>query len=305
MLSILRPLFLLIMTLMPVCLQAQSLQQFDSRPFNAGARAASLGEAYTAETEDASALYWNPASLAFIPAPAIVAAFAMDWDRQSSSNSAGMPFQIADNQRVVIGLSSTLFGHPWLHPNFVDGGIDLGYANRIAPTLSVGLLTKIRDGGTVGSSLWTASAAIGVLYYPSPGISYGLAFRDIGSDVIYSYDNTHGYLSYEKNLPRSMTIGSAFHFPSTSDHPYVNISMDSELLFGPSRFRNKGGIEIQPWSYLALRIGGLTSDSGNVLRMGIGFQFGSFQIDYVVSPGPKTAQFHEISFALPLRRSQD
>jgi hypothetical protein len=198
-----------------------------------------------------------------------------------------------------------LFGQQWSQPYFASEGADIGYANRITPTLSVGMLTRIRYSSIAGSSLWSASAAIGLQYYPSPGISYGLVFKDIGSGVVYSYEGAKSLLSYEMNLPRSLTIGSTFHFPSMAEHPYVSLSMDCELLLGPSQFINKGGIEIEPWRFLALRIGGLTSNAGNILRFGIGLLFSSIQVDYAVSPSLTSERFHQISVSVPFQRSQE
>ena len=54
--------------------------------FGLGARALGLGGAYTALADDTSALYWNPAGLASIPAPRVGVMYADKF-------SQGIPFQ--------------------------------------------------------------------------------------------------------------------------------------------------------------------------------------------------------------------
>jgi len=80
----------------------------------AGARASAMGNAYTSVADEASAIYWNPASLGFLPRPQLLGMYsALSLERRHSFVAYAQP-------NLIKGFS---IGAGWLHSGVgeIDG----------------------------------------------------------------------------------------------------------------------------------------------------------------------------------------
>jgi hypothetical protein len=143
---------------------------------------------------------------------------------------------------------------------------------------------------------------VGLLYYPTPGVSYGITYQTFGPGIVYQAQGNRESLAYEQQLPQSLKIGTAFRFPSNTNNPTATIMLSSELLLGEEKLRNHVGVEIWPWRQLALRIGFAGIDSTTVFRAGFGVLTQNLQFDYAYCPLSVQERYHQISFGILIGR---
>ncbi len=293
-------------------LWGQNSFQWSSRPVSFGARAAALADAYTAEVYDVSSMYWNPASLVFLERNTISVNSMMQDNSQATHTSFAVPLHFEGGLSASLGLTGSyfmrdirfkrVFGSSWDSPYFTNHGLDLGFATRLSTTVSAGVLFNVRYASISTLSLWASTAMIGLLYYPMPGVSYGITYQTFGPGIVYQAQGKRESLDYEQQLPQSLKIGTTFRFPGNTNNPTANIMLSSELLFGEEKLRNRAGIEIWPWRQLALRIGFTAIDSATVLRAGFGVTTQNLQFGYAYCPVSLQERYHQISFGILIGR---
>lgn len=177
-----------------------------------GARAAGMGYAFTAVANDATALYWNPAGIAWFNKSKANVSYA-DWFADIKYNYVGVAFPFSGNSAIglqVIGLSmgdmeeTTLESPEGTGRNFSASDLALGvtYARRMTDKVSLGLTVKM-----IHQSIWemTANAfAIdaGTTYKPSSRVTVAMNISNLGTSTRF----TGGNLTQRDPLPNDTQI---------------------------------------------------------------------------------------------------
>ena len=274
-------------------------QPLNTQPFGIGARATALGGAYISEGWDVSSMYWNPAALSFIHHRAISATVLVRESR-SLQHFVALPIQISQDQIVAIGTVGSFTGQPWMQPYFTYYGTDIGLAQKLATTVSIGALVNVRYSSLSSTSLWAAAGSLGFFYSPTPAVSYGIVYNGLGWGINYNMTGSRRYLSYEKSLQRTLQVGATLRIPGNSlRRPDVSIAMASESFLGQNEFAYKAGIEILVVEFLTARIGIHREPDGIQTKGGFGIFTKFFQLDYAMSPSGTSGRFHEVSLAIP------
>jgi hypothetical protein len=295
---------LVVLTLVAVFpASSQPTYRFDTRPLGNGARGMAFADAYSADVSDVNSMYSNPATLCFLQTSSISVSHLHDWTFQTFEENIAAPVQISDGIAAALGLNVTTVGY--LHPTPLAGdvrfshyGVDLGYAMRISPTLSMGAVIGVRYGKADNSPLGSMWVSIGAFYSPTPGLSYGAVFRGIGTGLGYAFENNTTTVEHQQRLPRTFELGAALAFPIKTREPWIHIALASEKSFPDNENRIKGGFEILPFSFCALRIGYGVGPKTVAARYGIGIRMSWLQLDYAISPSELEEQFDVFSLAI-------
>ncbi len=191
--------------ILPIFVQAETKSKVGTTvyPFleiGVGARAAGLGEAYTARASNATGLYWNPAGIA-LGRNELTFDHTM-WFASLQYNFVGLIVKMGSVGSIGLSLTS-LYSGPIkvttaLRPEgtgqtYESSDIALGaaYARQLTDRFSLGGVIKY-----IHSSLWdmTTSAVafdIGTMFNsPLLGLTMGMSISNFGSSVSYSGANT-------------------------------------------------------------------------------------------------------------------
>lgn len=173
-----------------------------------GSRAEGMGGAYTAQVDDAAALYWNPSGIAHISAPQVVFS-SFDWvaDMKHSFVAAAIPAG-----RGTFGLSLVYFDMgkmvktTELSPagdegtfNASDFAIGLGYGTKISDRFAVGMQAKLIKETISFSSASAFAVDAGSQYVTNfYGLRIGMAVSNFGTKMrLYGTDNKVDVDAYE------------------------------------------------------------------------------------------------------------
>ena len=274
------------------------------RPQGAGMRAAALAEASSADPTDVSGMYWNPASLVFLRSPGLLASHVVDIKTRSQWEQLAVGFQLGPSFAVGASGVYTHGGRIELEDGPVvqikARGVDLALAYAFHPTISAGVFAGFRDFMFDAESRTTGWGQIGLFYFPSPGISYGIAYR-VARGYTYWYANSQSGVEPEPDLLQNLEIGATMTYPARAERPVVVLSLTTEKSFpGVSLFSTKGGLELLPTRFLALRVGFKVGTLERVARYGVGLQFGAVHIDFAAGPSRSENRFSGVSLLVNL-----
>jgi hypothetical protein len=256
--------------------------------YGSSPRGFTMADAYCADQHDVTSMYGNPGALGFLRNKSIVVTHRVDWTTQSATEQAAVPFQLSHD--IALGISALAARDGRLHAAdgaefaFTSYGVDLGSSVRIIPTLTVGLLLGARRFTFADQTMTTGWIQAGVLYNPTPGITYGVAYR-IRNNLLCVIEGSHTSLERAPVWPAVLELGAAMIFPAHSGVPVVSLALTTERSF-PSvqRFNTKGGLEVYPVPFLALRLGYMVGSEVNVGRYGAGVKVGNLQMDIGIAP---------------------
>jgi len=298
----------------------QTVENYGAVPTVLGARAGAMGYALNAEGYDVGNMYINPATLAFLQTMNIVLDHRVDLLDSVVHESIASPVYLSAHHTVAVGAVVTHAGilEPHGELKFTQFGLDVGYAYLISREVSAGILVSGRYGTVKDSALWAGWLSFGLMYSPSPAVSYALTFRGLGIGLNYfqSQDGSRTLIATERRIPQSLELGSVMKFPST--RPFVSIAISAERLFqeqkgagsiggiglfrvvgGEVAFRYRGGFELRPVSLAALRIGYIRDHVGRA-QVGLGIYLGNIQANFGIQPSKKLDQFYEASLSIAL-----
>jgi hypothetical protein len=245
-----------------------------------GARAIGMGEAYVAQADDVSSLYWNPAGLALMQERQASFMYSpMIQDMKYQNINVGIPL---DNAAVGGSLS------------YLSYGSIPGYNGSGAPTGDQSAYSAV---GTVGAawlgSQWSAGLNIkGIQEKLADEKANGFAF-DLGGDLIYPkpvmggtlrlgavVQNLGGgieFLSQKDPLPTQWKVGLA---AVQMMDKRLNLSLD----YGKPKDVDavvSGGAEYWLNRYIALRTGYVNNHAvGSGIRAGLGLRIKGISFDY-------------------------
>ena len=248
-----------------------------------GARAIGMGEAYTAQADDASSLYWNPAGMAFLnqsQASFMYNKFIEDLTYQNAS--VAVPFE-----NGAMGASLSYLSYGQITGTDSDGNL----AGDVSAYSGVGTI-----GGAWLGNNWAAGVNLkGVQESLADTKATGFA-ADVGTSLVYPNEVMGGTLRAAA-VVRNM--GSGLKLIDQNDpfplqwrlgvaavqmmNSKLNVSMD----YGKERDTAGAiyaGTEYWVLPFVALRAGYAGSDAeGNGIRAGLGLKFRDLSFDYAYS----------------------
>lgn len=189
-----------------------------------GTEAMAMGRAYTAVASDATALYWNPAGLAFAKQLAVHAtSMRLPWDRQGQQLAFAVP----------LGPRGTLAAG-WLHLTIDDiearnrtGALDdyfssmesayfVSYGFFLHPTVSFGASAKWIQQTLYDHAAKGAGFDMGILYQMHPHVRLGFTLKDLSTRIRWNTDSETietyplrlhaGVLFFKQNFPFHLSL---------------------------------------------------------------------------------------------------
>jgi hypothetical protein len=272
--------------------------------FGAGARAAAMGEAYSAAADDATALYWNPAALTGIKHGSVV---LMHAPYINSSHFDYAAYGRRWGERAAVGASVQYFSAGSINQTDAAGAelgglaaydlaVSLGFAYRLRGSLdgySAGISGKFVQSRILHTAQ-TGAVDVGTLSPPMLDGKVKLAFSIL---------NVGGTLKFDKTsaaLPLTMKLGGVYQLKESillssdiglprNDRPFL--ALGSEYRFkgvGDWWIAGRGGFNTQS-------IGSIDGFTG--LSVGVGIGFGSSSMDYAFVPLGGIGQAHRLSLS--------
>jgi len=276
-----------------------------------GARAAAMGGAYSAISEEASAVYWNPAGLVQIPKLSAVfmrSQYLADISYQYAAYAHRLSYDTVIAGSVLMtdigsiterDLSGTESGS--FTPR--DQVFTLSYSKAILEfsdkdiDVSVGVSAKYIKSSIVGSAK-SYAGDVGIMTYN---------FGDIPYRLSVTATNMGGGLKYDKEsnpLPLTFKLGGAIN-------PFRNILIAADVVFPKQNNPNLlfgAELALTPNELTRLCVrAGLNAqqirDGVGGLSMGVGATLHFFSLDYAFVPMGELGATHRISltFDFPFR----
>lgn len=251
-----------------------------------GARAAAMGEAFTAVADDSTSLYWNPAGLARLEKGELSATYNM-WFEGIGQGYVSVGFPLLGGtmgmganyvtmgdleERDEVGTSTGTF-------QAFDLGVSVGFASRLGG-LSLGL-----SGGMVRSTIasdtqTTFLGTVGGLLDIGESFSLGVAAQNLGTKL------------GEDSLPLILKAGLALKLGFLNLAADIGKPQDNELYLCV-------GIERWIGNVVALRAGYKTGqDIGPGWTAGLGFKMSRFGLDYAYVPYGDLGITHRINVGI-------
>ena len=270
-----------------------------------GGRPSAMGEAYAGLAEGANALAYNPAGVAGVESAEVTAMHA-EW-------LEGLRYEyvafIYPTSWGTLGVDARAFttGEMELRTNPVnppeepegafsatDVAVDLSYARALATTFAAGVNAKLVSQKIYDSSAVGFAGDAGLYWAPLPGFSAGLAARNLGPDVAFEQESSP--------LPMTAEVGLAYRLLERT----VVASVAAEKPFRDD-FLYKGGVEYNPFSFVAGRVGyiyGLDTGGYTGLTGGLGVNVGGFSFDFAVAPYGESGTTYRAGFTYVFGRER-
>jgi hypothetical protein len=263
-----------------------------------GARAIGMGEAYVAQADDVSSLYWNPAGLALMQERQ--ASFMYDQmyqDLKFQNANIGIPLE---NGAIGGSLSYLSYGDI---QGFDQSGASIGNQTAYSGVATLGaawlgnqwsaganikgIQEKLADEKATATAFDLGGNAI----YPKPVLGgtlrFGAVVRNLGSDIKFEQQSDP--------LPMDWKLGVA---AVQMMDKKLNVSIDYTSPKGDDGYVS-GGFEYWLVPFIALRAGYVNSKTeGNGMRAGIGLRIRGVSFDYAYAGQGELGMSHryELSF---------
>lgn len=267
-------------------------------PRYAGARSSSLGGAISADNRDIESMFSNPASLNTITYSGAIVDHKHDWDWGVFDETLGLRVLHGEVHSLGIGARYT---HTSTNKtgsiDFRQFSADIAYSYQVFTDFNVGFLAGIRQGRTDERSIGGSSVSLGILYTPTPAVSYGMVIRDLGRSIEYTLQDSGAPTSIgvDEVHPASFELSSTLRFPSKGRAPFIQLLVAVEKDYIGKEFRYKGGLEILFFkNMLAARIGYVNATFRQP-SAGLGLTLGKFEIDYAIMPRQEAPRFDQFT----------
>jgi len=219
------------------------------------ARPAALANAYTAVSDDAYGVLYNPAGMPWVKGREAVAAYqyrvGMDIMAVSYANKAHR--DIGFGQAVLLTTDRdgamtevhfvTAAGYK-INQEYLLGPMSVGAAVKIMGNTVSKLSLDSPEGQSYGAGL-----DLGFMWELSPNIRYGLLFRDV--PAVNQWRNRTTGSRYQEANPPTLQMGGSY---SAAYHAFL--TADGQIpLYADQPWIMAGGIEYEFFRMLALRVG--------------------------------------------------
>ena len=247
----------------------------------AGARATAMGEAFTAVSDDASGLFWNPAGTAWMKSRQAHFTHS-NWiqDITNEMASAVFPSKIG-----AIGISAALTNVGGIEQRTIASAEPLGevsahdvafgvtYGRMFGKKLSIGVGARFLNEKIYLQDANGYSLDMGVRYRLLRGLFAGAVIQNVGSMSELSAETI--------KLPTTVRAGVAYRFVLSG----ITVVVASDVVkFLDGNDHINLGAEIRPIKLLALRFGYQSKYEERDLTAGFGLLLGSFYLDYAYVP---------------------
>lgn len=283
---------------------AQTPYYHTLRPAASAMRSAGLADASNADATDVTAMFWNPGSLAFLRRQSVVLSHVSDVGTHASTEQVTVA--VLRSEETAVAVNGTLMHGGTLTPeegpttSISSMGGDIGVSYLLLPTLSAGAVAGVRRMSIGVDRRTTGWGLVGLFYFPSPGISYGLTYGAVRG-VTYWYANAQSGVLWEPDLTQYLEIGATMSYPPRAQDPMVTLSLATARYFpGVSLFSTKGGLEINPVPWASLRVGFKVGSVERVARYGIGFRVSPLRLDFAFAPSAVESRFGGVSLMVDL-----
>lgn len=265
----------------------------------AGARAAAMGEAFTAVGGDASAPFNNPAGAATLERRQ--AHFSHnDWIEDVSHDAAAVLFS---GGRLSYGLHAIVLSVPGIEQRdgptaepsstFSAHDIVLGLtlARQFGTNLALGLNLRYLNEKIYIESASGFSVDLGLRYRtPVAGLAAGVLVQHLGA--------TDELVTEKITLPRTLRAGFSYALPLGRESGPWLVNAEVVTIRGQKSHLHTG-VEVWPLEVLALRAGYMTGYATRDLSAGFGLSLGRGAFDYAFVPfQEELGQAHRLSFTL-------
>lgn len=252
-----------------------------------GARAAAMGEAFTAAADDVDALYWNPAGLTQVKRLQMVFDHAAWLDNTGVEHAA---FAVRTGTAAVAGAGLTYlntgdirrankYGYEEGFYSAGDLALTFAYARQFRK-FRAGASAKVVQERIESSSARAFAADAGVLLQPSARLRLGASLKNLGSSLTL--------YKTAAPLPMSARAGLALQFTKN-----LLLAADAHLPFDDSLSLHFGAEYQYPSTVkgarLSLRAGFKTSAMSYLgaaagASVGFGLEAGAVGFDYALAP---------------------
>jgi hypothetical protein len=259
-----------------------------------------MGSAFTAISDDVSALLWNPAGLGTLQ-DTQAALFHNFWlvDTFQDSLIIGFPMEHMGGFAGMLQYMGygTFAGRDPSGAITGDYSVDklgfmAGWGNQWAPGLYGGSSIRGDFQSATGKTYGIFSLDLGALYIPSPRISFGLAVIDVGGDQASALTAAALRVGFaykpDVEKPHALTLA----FDGTIEFQGLNrVEVGAEYSLESKYFLRAGG----QWVQQDDQIQGLKS-----FTAGAGIKFEGFQLDYAFVPYGDLGTSHQLSLIYEL-----
>ncbi len=281
-----------------------------------GARALGFGSAYTAIAEDSTALYWNPAGLAFVQRKEVSATHAeLFAGSRSDFLSYAQTARRAGSMESLFsfGVSALYLNQAELDGRSEDRGatgdfnagdlaVTFGGAKTVR-SLSLGAGVKVIRSQIAGETASGLALDLGTVWKtPGSKLQLGAAVQNLGPQMKFVQDNYA--------LPLTLSGGAGYQVAR-------GLLMSADLKTRPydSKTSLSFGTEFAPVSMFALRCGylaegaaskapvsgeGLGKNAANLtgFGFGLGLKFSRATLDYAFTPSGELGNSQRLSLAV-------
>ncbi|MBM2839806.1 MAG: hypothetical protein HW412_334 [Bacteroidetes bacterium] len=289
--------------------RAQITSMNSDRHFVTGARAASLADVYVAEPYDVVSMYTNPAALTWLLRNSVVLNYSMErilsTDNIMNENVA-VPIPLTSEATLGVGATVSHVGYvrdtsPLSGFSYRQYGVEIAVGWSISTFLSIGAGVNARYGDSKATKLASVHGSVGALYSPSPEFSYGVSVQGLGEGLDYPFDPVTRITSVVRTkLDNSLQVGISWRFRDNRNEPILTVVLANQKIFKVDGLVYKGGIEYQPVSVLALRLGYWVGPKTLVPKFGAGVHVSGFQVDYAISPSELEPVSQQVSLSFDI-----
>ncbi|MFH1379364.1 MAG: PorV/PorQ family protein [bacterium] len=264
-----------------------------------GARAAALGEAYTAMIHDPDAYFFNPASISLQQNPELSAMYQTGIaDISFGSLIYAHPLGIWGTPAIGVlysdagSIDVNVTGQPRAYKKAQqDTAYTIGYAARFFDMLSIGIGSKFIDSTLVEDfSDSTAAADAGVLFEtPLKGLLAGGSILNMGSGL--------NYKSEADPLPKTYRAGISYIYSLFTEEENLYTFLLAGDFFKTLDEDSKSGVGLElTRNNFALRLGYKIHTDIEGLTAGIGIQIQRYSFDYAFGLVEDLDHNHRLSF---------
>jgi hypothetical protein len=269
-----------------------------------GARGEALGRAYGPLADDAGAIYWNAAGLAYLTRDEVAFAYGQPY-KEIGGVSVGdaavakpLLYAVAEEAGGAGSLGTLgaavafrrVSGIPEADADgltgrtFADADVDfyIAYAHTVGKKGALGLTLKDITRTVAGYDDSGFGLDLAAHYRPFTGVNVGAVLRNLISPSYELY-------ALRDAPPLTLELGAAWR-----PLPLFAVTAAGELT-RETFYDAGGGVEVSPVKYVALR-GGYALGDGRP-RAGLGLKFGDFHFDYALRFGGDLGDCHLASVA--------